>query len=81
MTDVTTAESRGVAERPARRSGGCLGRELFLGSFRLDLISPQPPLDPQMVARGEAFLARLRAFLETSVDPAQIEREARSPPR
>jgi len=81
MTDVTTAESRRVTEAAREKEWRLpsFGRELFLGSFRLDLISPQPPLEPQMVARGEAFLASMRAFLETSVDPARIEREARIP--
>jgi len=81
MTDVTSAESRNVAEAAREKEWKLpsFAKELFLGSFRLDLISPQPPLDPQMVARGEAFLARMRAFLEASVDPAQIEREARIP--
>jgi alkylation response protein AidB-like acyl-CoA dehydrogenase len=31
--------------------------------------------------KGEAFLARLRAFLEAEVDPLEIEREARIPER
>jgi len=81
MTNVTSAESRHVAEAAREREWNLpsFGKELFLGSFRLDLISPQPPLEPAMVQRGEAFLARMRAFLETSVDPAQIEREARIP--
>ena len=81
MTEVTSAESREAAEAAREQEWKLpsFGRELFLGSFRLDLISPQPPLDPEMVVRGEAFLARLRAFLETSVDPGRIEREARIP--
>jgi alkylation response protein AidB-like acyl-CoA dehydrogenase len=53
------------------------GKELFLGHLQLDLIHPQPPLDPADVERGEAFLARLRAFLTDHVDPMQIERDAR----
>src|SRR3712207_5675204 len=55
------------------------GKELFLGNFRLDLLHPQPPLDPVAVEEGEAFLARLRTFLTESVDPRQIEREAKIP--
>jgi hypothetical protein len=83
MTDVSSGESRDVAEAAREKEWRLpsFGRELFLGSFRLDLISPQPPLDPRMVAKGEAFLARMRAFLETSVDPARIERARRGSPR
>src|SRR5947209_14874696 len=50
-----------------------------LGHFRLDLIHPQPRLDPQAVEKGERFVADLRAFLEAEVDPLEIEREARIP--
>src|SRR5947209_17265818 len=50
-----------------------------MGNFRLDLIHPQPRLDPQAVEKGERFLADLRAFLEAEVDPLEIEREARIP--
>ena len=83
MTDVSSGESRDVAEAAREKEWRLpsFGRELFLGSFRLDLISPQPPLDPRMVAKGEAFLAWMRAFLETSVDPARIERARRGSPR
>src|SRR3954452_15960119 len=55
------------------------GTELFRGHFRLDLIHPQPELDPAAVDKGEAFLERLRVFLTERVDRQQIEREARIP--
>ncbi len=55
------------------------GKELFLGDFRLDLIHPQPELDPVAVRKGEAFLERLRTFLTERVDRQQIEREAKIP--
>jgi alkylation response protein AidB-like acyl-CoA dehydrogenase len=55
------------------------GKELFLGRLDLDLIHPQPQLDPADVARGEAFLETLRVFLAEHVDPLQIERDARIP--
>ncbi|MYQ55393.1 acyl-CoA dehydrogenase [Streptomyces sp. SID4941] len=54
-------------------------KELFLGRFRLDLIHPHPVSGAEDVRRGEAFLSRLRAFCETRVDGALIEREARIP--
>src|SRR5947208_2615858 len=74
-------ESKQVAEasREAEWTQPSFGRELFLGTFRLDLIHPQPATPPEMEQRGEAFLARLRTFLEEHVDPLQIEREAKIP--
>src|SRR5215203_4359868 len=75
----TYDESKKVAEasREAEWRLPSFGRELFLGSFRLDLIHPQPEPDPAMQAKGEAFLERLGAFLRDHVDPLEIEREAR----
>src|SRR5688572_2498587 len=80
-TEISERQSREVAEA-AREAGWELpsfGRELFLGNLRLDLIHPQPKLDPQAVERGDRFLADLRAFLESDVDPLEIEREAKIP--
>ena len=80
-SNVSERQAREVAEA-ARESEWKLpsfGKELFLGNFRLDLIHPQPKLDPDAVERGERFLARLREFLESEVDPLEIEREAKIP--
>src|SRR5919198_5162063 len=80
-THITEREARQVAE--AAREGEwklpSFGKDLFLGRLRLDLIHPQPRLDAAAVDRGERFLRRLRAFLAESVDPHQIEREAKIP--
>ncbi len=78
---VSERQAREVAEA-ARESEWKLpsfGKELFLGNFRLDLIHPQPQLDPAAVEKGERFLAELREFLESEVDPLEIEREAKIP--
>src|SRR3712207_5084742 len=74
-------QSKQVAEasRETEWAKPSFGKELFLGNLRLDLIHPQPPLDPDAVEDGEAFLRRLRAFLTERVDPRQIERDARIP--
>ena len=74
-------QSKQVAEagRETEWTKPSFGKELFLGTFRLDLIHPQPELDAATVAKGEAFLQRLRAFLTEHVDRQQIEREARIP--
>src|SRR5439155_21748798 len=80
-SQVTEKEARDVAEA-ARESEWTLpsfGKELFLGNFKLDLIHPQPKLDPAAVAKGEEFIGRLKAFLEEQVDPLEIEREAKIP--
>lgn len=74
-------QSKQVAEasRETEWTKPSFGKELFLGNFRLELIHPQPELDPAAVKTGELFLERLRAFLTDHVDPRQIEREARIP--
>ncbi|MBW8768304.1 MAG: acyl-CoA dehydrogenase family protein, partial [Gemmatimonadetes bacterium] len=69
-------EARDVAEaaRESDWSGPSFVRDLFLGRFNLDLIHPHPVVsDPAEQARADAFLARLRAFLER-VDSDMIDR-------
>src|SRR3954463_4562612 len=74
-------QSKQVAEasRETEWTKPSFGKELFLGNFRLDLIHPQPQLDAAAIEKGERFLATLREFLETEVDPLLIEREAKIP--
>ena len=82
-SNVSEKQARDVVEA-ARESEWKLpsfGKQLFLGDFRLDLIHPQPRLDPEAVEKGERFLAQLRVFLETEVDPLEIERDAKIPDR
>src|SRR5687768_11721809 len=78
---VTERDARKVAEaaRETEWRAPSFGKELFLGRFRLDLVHPLPPADPVEQERGEAFLARLREFLEREVDGAAIERDAHIP--
>jgi len=80
-SNVTEKQAREVAEaaRETEWKLPSFGKELFLGDFRLDLIYPQPRLDPQAVEKGERFLAQLREFLVTEVDPLEIERDAKIP--
>jgi alkylation response protein AidB-like acyl-CoA dehydrogenase len=82
-TEVTERQARDVAEAAREREWKLpsFGRELFLGSFRLDLISPQPRLGADAVEKGERFLTRLREFLVAEVDPLEIERDAKIPER
>src|SRR5204862_8296139 len=44
-----------------------------------DLLHPQPEPDPAGVEKGERFLAALRDYLVSEVDPLRIERDARIP--
>jgi alkylation response protein AidB-like acyl-CoA dehydrogenase len=78
---VSEREARQVAEAAREQDWHkpSFAKELFLGRFRLDLIHPHPLPSPDAVAKGEAFLERLREFCETQVDAARIEREARIP--
>src|SRR3954453_16413805 len=80
-TNVSERESREVAEAAREKDWKLpsFGKELFLGNLRLDLIHPQPELDPAAVEEGEAFLGKLRDFLVEHVDPMRIERDARIP--
>src|SRR3954471_19906232 len=80
-SNVSYEQAKQVAEasRETEWKAPSFGRELFLGNFRLDLIHPQPRLAPEMVEKGEAFLERLTQFLKDTVDPLEIEREARIP--
>jgi alkylation response protein AidB-like acyl-CoA dehydrogenase len=68
-------ESKQVAEqsRETEWELPSFGRGMYLGNFQLDLIHPQPKVDPERVRAGEEFLGRLRAFLTEHVDPQEIE--------
>ena len=41
-------------------------RELFEGSFRLELVHPFPTMDPADVERARPFMERLERFLESA---------------
>ncbi|MFF0206323.1 acyl-CoA dehydrogenase family protein [Streptomyces sp. NPDC005017] len=80
-TTVTEREARQVAEAAREQNWRkpSFAKELFLGRLRLDLIHPHPLPAADDVQRGEEFLAKLRDFCETEMDPAVIERDARIP--
>jgi alkylation response protein AidB-like acyl-CoA dehydrogenase len=73
------AKELAEASRDQGWSQPSFGRELFLGNFQLSALHPLPPADAAVEARGEAFVARLRTFLQEHVDPFAIERDARIP--
>jgi alkylation response protein AidB-like acyl-CoA dehydrogenase len=54
-------------------------RELFEGSFRLDLVHPYPAPDPADLERARPFMERLERFLQERVDSDRIDREGKIP--
>ena len=80
-TQVSEKQAREVAEAAREQEWKLpsFGKQLFMGDFRLDLISPQPRQSPEAVEKGERFLRELRAFLVEEVDPLRIERDAKIP--
>ncbi|MER0448623.1 acyl-CoA dehydrogenase family protein [Streptomyces sp. Edi4] len=78
---VSEREARQVAEAAREQDWRkpSFAKELFLGRLRLDLIHPHPQPAPEDVARGEAFLTKLRDFLRAHVDGRLIDRESKIP--
>src|SRR5262250_1585914 len=81
VRSVGERESRQVAEeaREVAWHRPSFGKQLFLGHFRLDLIYPHPRPSEEARTRGEEFCARMREFCESSINGAQIERDALIP--
>jgi len=79
---TTEQEAREVAEaaREKEWQAPSFVRELFEGSFRLDLIHPYPEPDPADVERARPFLERLETFMREKVDSDKIDREGKIPP-
>jgi alkylation response protein AidB-like acyl-CoA dehydrogenase len=80
-TNPTYEQSKEIAEasRESDWTKPSFGKNLFLGSFQPELIHPQPESPPEIVAKGEPYLERLKAFLVAEVDPLQIEADAKIP--
>ena len=59
-TNVSEKQARDVVEaaREAEWKLPSFGKQLFLGDFRLDLIHPQPQLDPEADREGRALPRR-----------------------
>ncbi len=78
---ATEQEAREVAEaaREKEWQAPSFVRELFDGSFRLDLVHPYPQADPREVAKARPFLERLEKFLQERVDSDRIDREGKIP--
>jgi alkylation response protein AidB-like acyl-CoA dehydrogenase len=78
---ATEQEAREVAEaaREKEWEAPSFVRELFEGSFRLDLVHPFPHMDPADVERARPFMERLERFLRERVDSDRIDREGKIP--
>jgi alkylation response protein AidB-like acyl-CoA dehydrogenase len=74
-------EAREVAEaaREKEWQAPSFVRELFEGSFRLDLVHPYPAPDPADLERARPFMDRLERFLQERVDSDRIDREGKIP--
>ncbi|MGH3560707.1 MAG: acyl-CoA dehydrogenase family protein, partial [Mycobacterium sp.] len=80
QVQVTEEQARAVAEE-SRESGWdkpSFAKGLFLGRFPLELIHPFPRPSADEAARTEAFLVKLREFLDT-IEGSVIERDAQIP--
>ena len=92
MTDVLTPpsapapateqEARQVAEdaREKEWESPSFVRQMFEGTYRMDLVDPFPAVDPAEVERARPFMERLEAFLRDHVDSDRIDREGKIPP-
>jgi hypothetical protein len=74
-------EAREVAEaaREKEWQAPSFVRELFEGSFRLDLVHPFPQPDPADLERARPFMERLERFMRERVDSDMIDREGKIP--
>ena len=79
---ATEQEAREVAEAAREKDwqAPSFVRELFEGSFRLDLVHPYPTMDPADLERARPFMERLERFLAERVDSDRIDREGKIPP-
>jgi alkylation response protein AidB-like acyl-CoA dehydrogenase len=78
---ATEQEAREVAEaaREKEWESPSFVRELFEGSFRLDLVHPFPSPDPADLERARPFMERLERFMKERVDSDRIDREGKIP--
>src|SRR5919205_2764486 len=78
---ATEQEAREVAEgaREKEWQAPSFVRELFEGSFRLELVHPFPTIDPADLERARPFMERLERVLPERVDSDRIDREGKIP--
>ena len=78
---ATEQEAREVAEAAREKDweAPSFVRELFEGSFRLDLVHPFPTMDPAELERARPFMERLERFMRERVDSDKIDRDGKIP--
>ena len=78
---ATEQEAREVAEaaREKEWQSPSFVRELFEGSFRLDLVHPFPEPDPADLERARPFMAKLERFMQQRVDSDKVDRDGKIP--
>src|SRR3954464_6413957 len=67
------------ASRDPLDERGSFASNLFIGKFNFDRIFPYPAQSAEDAAKGEPFLAELRAYLEANVDADEIDRTGEIP--
>jgi len=65
--------------RDAASEKGSFAANLFMGRYELDRLLPYPMQSHEDSDQGDAFLARLDAFLRANVDPDEIDRTGEIP--
>src|SRR5919202_1868545 len=78
---ATEQEAREVAEAAREKDwqAPSFVRELFEGSFRLDLVHPFPEPDPADLERARPFMEKLERFMRERVDSDKIDRDGKIP--
>jgi len=78
---ATEQEAREVAEAAREKDwqAPSFVRELFEGSFRLDLVHPFPQPEPTDLERAKPFMEKLERFMRHQVDSDRIDREGKIP--
>ncbi len=78
---ATEQEAREVAEaaREKEWEAPSFVRELFEGSYRLDLVHPFPAPDPADLERARPFMEKLETFMRQRVDSDLIDRQGKIP--
>src|SRR2546427_1107814 len=79
---ATEQEAREVAEAAREKDwqAPSFVRELFEGSFRLDLVHPYPTMDPADLERARPFMERLVRVLAARGANERVDLPAEIPP-
>src|SRR6478672_2942994 len=79
LTAAQVAEQKKQVEELIVGPDVGFAKALFFGKFKGELLFPYPTLPPDQQAKSDEMERKVRAFAETAIDPAAIDREARIP--